>query len=265
MNQLYLMDTCFVDGRFKGYPFPVQCAMTADLGIEAILPIANCVSPHDLAQAPHDHGISLAAVYHTAHLNDTADDLQRALDHIPAGVDIELSVNGDVSFDDGLGSACTLLDAALAYAEDRDCRICLYPHIKYYTDRIEKTVALCQRYQSDRLQTVFCGFHWYNEDGTELPQRITAAMPYLAGVNVCGSREGGKVAGYTIEALDGGELDNAALLGLLAHHGFTGRIGIQGYGIGGDPYAHLTRSVPWLRSTLERVRAHPEWFAHLSA
>jgi hypothetical protein len=80
-------------------------------------------------------------------------------------------------------------------------------------------------------------------------------------VNVCGSRRldspGGPPA--TIEPLDEGELDNFALLGLLRAIDYRGPIVLQGYGVGGDVYAVLRRSLRAYRSMAARLAMHPEW------
>ena len=88
---------------------------------------------------------------------------------------------------------------------------------------------------------------------------IEEAMPHLYCVNMCGTRRGGSIAGCTIEPLDSGEMDNFALLGLLNRNGYTGRIGFQGYSIGGDVYAYLRRSLAVFRDMEDRLERHPNW------
>lgn len=269
MNQLYLMDTCFVDGDFRGYPYAVQCAMTAELGMDAILPILDHVPAGELGATPAAAGIELAAVYHAVPIPTNCgadpDELRRTFDRVPEGVDIELALTGSAWDETDPGATHAVIEAALRHAEDRDARIALYPHVSFHCERIEQAVALCRRYDTPRLQAVFCGFHWFAVDGQDLAERIALAAPHLASVNLCGSRHRQPGPGCTIEALDGGTLDNAALLACLHHHGFAGRLGIQGYGIGGDPLCHLERSVPWLRRSLQRVAEHPEWYRHCVA
>ena len=71
--------------------------------------------------------------------------------------------------------------------------------------------------------------------------------------------EGGEIAGCTIEPLDSGEMDNFSLFGLLHRCGYTGRIGFQGYNIGGDVYTYLQRSINAFRSMEKRLSLHPSW------
>ena len=62
-----------------------------------------------------------------------------------------------------------------------------------------------------------------------------------------------------IEPIDSGEMDNFALLGLLDKVGYKGRIGFQGYSIGGDVYHNLRRSILVFREMEERLERHPNW------
>jgi hypothetical protein len=63
----------------------------------------------------------------------------------------------------------------------------------------------------------------------------------------------------TIESLADGELDNFALLGSLQRVGYRGMVGVQGYGMGGDCYGNLQRSLTAYRDLTRRLAAHPEW------
>lgn len=262
-DRIFLLDTCFLDKSLQGYPLAAICEMTADLGVGAIMPILGVHPDAEIARAPRAAGIDLAAVYCNTSLTDGPEALRRNLDPVPHGVDLELALMQPGDDRDPLAAACAVLDTALAHAEERDCRVVLYPHISYYTDRVEVCCELCRRYDHPRLRTAFCGFHWYAVDGTDPAPRIAEAAPYLASINLSGSRRRpGPNGGCTIEPLDQGEVDNALLLALCEQQGFTGRVGIQGYGICGDPLAHLPRSVAYLRAALERVQAHPQWYRH---
>ena len=50
-----------------------------------------------------------------------------------------------------------------------------------------------------------------------------------------------------------------SLFGLLHRYGYTGRIGFQGYGIGGDVFTYLQRSMNAFRSMEKRLSLHPNW------
>ena len=147
----------------------------------------------------------------------------------------------------------------LQMAERKNAHICLYPHVGSWIERIEDGVRLCAKADHPRLRAVFCGFHWFAKDGKNLPARIREAAPFLRSVNMCGSRGPGPIFNKTIEPLGYGELDNFALLALLRKNGYTGRIGFQGYSIGGDVYTHLKHSLAVYRDMEDRLNRHPNW------
>ncbi len=122
-------------------------------------------------------------------------------------------------------------------------------------------MRLCRRLNHTQLGILFCGYHWYAVDGTNLTGILEAAAPYLKQANLSGSRRNphgfGNIA--TIEPLDEGELDNFALLGQLKKIGFQGMIGFQGWSEGGDAYLKLSRSLRAFRDMERRLKAHPHW------
>ena len=183
---------------------------------------------------------------------------------MPHGCDLELTlITRDQSIKpssmDVDHLAIERLEPVLEIAEKQQARVCLYPHFGAWLERVEDGVRLCQKMKHPSLKLVFCGFHWYAVEGSELSQSVANAVPYLHSVNMCGSRRGGNIAGCTIEPLDSGEMDNFSLFGLLHRYGYTGRIGFQGYGIGGDAYTYLQRSMNAFRSMEKRLSLHPNW------
>ena len=83
------------------------------------------------------------------------------------------------------------LEPVLEIAEKQQARVCLYPHFGAWLERVEDGVRLCQKMKHPSLKLVFCGFHWYAVEGSELSQSVANAVPYLHSVNMCGSRRGG--------------------------------------------------------------------------
>ena len=75
-------------------------------------------------------------------------------------------------------------------------------------------------------------------------------MPYLFVVTINGSsREG------SIETLDKGEFDVYKFLKKLNEFGYTGPIGLQGWGLGGDVRENLARSMNAWRQFSVRIAA----------
>ena len=72
---------------------------------------------------------------------------------------------------------------------------------------------------------------------------ITSAMPHLFLVSINGADSGGKDWKQLIQTLDLGSFNIQRFLKVLYKAGYTGPIGLQGYGIGGDAYDNLKRSM----------------------
>jgi hypothetical protein len=90
--------------------------------------------------------------------------------------------------------------------------------------------------------------HWLRtEDEKNMRPLITAAMPHLFVVSINGADSGGKDWKQLIQTLDRGTFNIRRFLRTLKRAGYTGPIGFQGYGIGGDAYDNLRRSMDaWL-------------------
>jgi sugar phosphate isomerase/epimerase len=247
------MDTGFYS-RIGSYPPEVRCAMLAALGYDATyLTLWSERAWTDLSTVDAEarrHGLDVAAVNVTVDLDE---DPGRVLELLSSGRTVEVAVKNSA----GDAAALRFLERALAAGEGR---ILLYPHTFYWLERVTDAVRLCAALAEPRLGLVFPAFHWYAADGSPLTDVLDRAAPHLGMVNLCGSRRlAGQYFPATIEPLDGGDLDNFAILGALRAVGYEGMVGVQGYGVGGDAYEHFRRSLAALRAMEERLDAHPEW------
>ena len=269
---VFAMDTCFTNSIVGVYPYEIRCEILAELGYDGIyvsLSQNELQNAAKMAVTKEQYGLKVTAAYGgfdiAVEKNDPkVQQVAKLFDQLPEGCDIELSLScGDNAIDrsspDGDSRAMAKLEALLHIAARHQANVCLYPHFGAWLERVEDGVRLCRQMNHPHLKVVFCGFHWYAADGKGLAERIEEAAPYLHSVNMCGTRRGGNIAGCTIEPLDCGEMDNFALLCRLNKHGYTGRIGFQGYSIGGDVYAYLKRSLLAFRDMEERLKRHPNW------
>ena len=269
---VFAMDTCFSNSIVGVYPYEIRCEMLTELGYDGIyvsLSAAELQNASKMAVTKEQYGIKVTAAYGgfdiAAEKNDPKlEQISNLFEQLPDGCDVELSLScGDDSIGrsspDGDGRAMAKLESLLRIAESHQHNGCLYPLDGALLERVVDGWRLCQKMNHPRLKVVFCGFHWYGVDGKNLTACLKGAIPYLHSVNMCGTRRGGNIAGCTIEPLDGGEMDNFALLGLLNGKGYTGRIGFQGYSIGGDVYAYLRRSLLAFQDMENRLKKHPNW------
>jgi len=270
--RLFAMDTHF-NHSLGSYEFDVRCEMLKELGYDATyLSLLNEPSWNDLprlAGVKAKHGLDVAGVWL---MLDTAGDenhpgnlrVLRAIESTEGCSNFELSLRSSdqtLTRSDPAGDAAASrwLRRLLAAAEKRGTTISLYPHVNFWLERSEDAVRLCRALDHPRLRTVFCGFHWYAADGKNLGARLDEVSPFLRSVNVCGSRKPPGAKLPTIEPFDSGELDHFVVLGLLREIGYTGMIGFQGYGMGGDVYTNLQRSLRAFRDMESRLDRHPSW------
>lgn len=269
---VFAMDTCFSNSIVGTYPYEVRCEILSELGYDGIyvsLAPWELQNASKMAATKEKYGIKVTAAYGGFDIaadegNPSLEQVASLFDQLPDGCDVELSLScSDSSIGksspDGDGKAMGKLEKLLRIAENHKSKVCLYPHIGAWLERVEDGVRLCQKMNNPNLKVVFCGFHWYAADGKGLAERIREASPYLGSVNMCGTRRGGNIGGCTIEPLDCGEMDNFALLGLLNSNGYNGRIGFQGYSVGGDVYEYLRRSIALFRNMEDRLERHPNW------
>ncbi len=275
-SPVYAMDTGFYN-TLGVYPFATRCAMLADLGYDATyLTLWDEPAWADLAElprVPERYGLDVSAVFAELFIDAPDDDPgnRRVLElvrTVEGTRTIELTLRTlvmDQGFarSDPAGDAAArrVLEPIVRAAEDRGITLALYPHIWWWMERVEDAVRLCRVIDSPALRITFPAFHWYTVDGTALGERLAEAAPYLALVNISGSRryDNGSGNPVTIEPLDGGELDLFALLGAVRDVGYRGPVGIQGYSVGGDVYANLRRSLAALRDIEDRLDRHPDW------
>lgn len=274
-HALYAMDTSFYHS-LGAYHVDARCEMLKELGYDATyLTIwdepaweeATWRDASRVAEVKSRHDLDIAAVYATLDIGAPDDHpgnarVLRLLDTLVGCDTVELSIIGNgtrlrPSDPAGDGAAERWLGRLLGAAERRGVTLALYPHVSLWLERIEDAVRLCRAIGHPLLRAVFCGYHWYAADGTRLRQRLDDAAPFLHRVNICGSRR--TPGGATIEPLDEGELDNFIVLGQLRRIGYGGMIGLQGYGVGGDVYGKLRRSLAAFRDMERRLQAHPSW------
>lgn len=271
--RLYAMDTFFYH-PLGAYEFDARCEMLAELKYDATyLTLWSEPAWNDLPKlrdAKRRFGLDVAAVYVSLDIDDVEGAANQRVLHLLESVEgcsnIELAITAggktvnpsDATADE---RAMALLNKLLKIAEQRRLTLLLYPHINNWLERTSDALRLCRRIQHERLGLMFCGFHWFAVDRSDVFSLLEGAKPFLRQVNLCGSRldPDGLANKATIETIDEGELDNFAILGALQRLGYNGMIGLQGYSVGGDVYSKLRRSIGTFRDMERRLERHPEW------
>lgn len=273
-RRIYAMDTSFYTS-LGAYDFDARCEMLRELGYDATyLTLWSDEVWADLpklATIKERHGLDVAAVYATLDIgagwgHEGNRRIRELVDTLEGCDTVELSVKSSdpaLALSDPAGdtAAAALLGDLLGVAERRGITLALYPHIRFWLERVEDAVRLCRAINSPHLRMVFPVYHWYAADGKNLAGAVDTILPYLALVNVCGSRrfDNGSGLPATIEPVDEGELDVFAVVGRLRAAGYDGPLGVQGYSVAGDVYAKLRRSLAALRDIERRLDEHPTW------
>jgi sugar phosphate isomerase/epimerase len=263
------MDLWFY-GSLGTYDLDVRCEMLAELGYDGICPTLWCDSAWAdvprLRDVRQRFGLDVPSAF--AYLEGPGDaaGLERVAGLLREGEGprrLELAIlssGSELPVSDARGDDAVLgmLEPLLSLAEERSIPLCLYPHAQWWLERTEDAVRLCERLEHPLLRLTFSSFHWYATDGRDLGARLALARPWLELVNLCGSRRVGADL-PTFEPLWEGELDSFAVLGELRRVGYEGPIELLGYGIGGDVYERLQRSLATVRELEARLDRHPGW------
>lgn len=275
MDRCYAMDTAFYSA-LGSYEWDVRCEMLAEIGYDAILltlwsEAAWTTDLQRLGSTRNRHGIDVQSVYVVYDIARAAESETRiaALLRTLEGTSVvELAIRDSRQTAPSVEQTqhiVPLLERLLLIAEAREIDIVIYPHRYFAVERVEQAAALCSILDHPRLGSVFSSLHWYSVDRLDLDSSLRAAAPSLRTINICGLERRWRAERncemVEVVPLDAGELDNFAVLAALDRVGYTGPVGIQGFGQWGDPYVNLSRSLRALREMRERARSHPDWGA----
>ena len=129
-------------------------------------------------------------------------------------------------------------------AAEAGLRVALYPHTGFWLEKVEDAIRVAKKVDRRNVGITFNLCHWLRtEDEKNMRLLITSAMPHLFVVSINGADSGGKDWKQLIQTLDRGTFNIGRFLRTLKRSGYTGPIGFQGYGIGGDAYDNLKRSM----------------------
>jgi len=145
---------------------------------------------------------------------------------------------------DGDPRAVEIIRELADVAARHKVRIALYPHHNFWLERTEDAVRVADKVDRANVGVTFNLCHWLRvSDEAECGPLIKAAMPRLFVVNINGADTDGQDWKSLIQTLDRGTFDMKGFLTTLNEAGYTGPIGFQGYGIGGDARENLKRSM----------------------
>jgi sugar phosphate isomerase/epimerase len=248
-NPFFAMDTGTQDETHKT---PAeQVALVKEVGFDGVGPIYHNVD--ELQQwlvALDQNRLKMFALYLQLQLDDVPASLASIKDATAAlrGRDtllwIYVTDKRATSLDTGDDAvAVQALREISGYAKDAGLRVALYPHTGFYVQRVEDAVRLAAKVDRKNLGVTFNLCHWLKLDGKDLAATLKAAQPYLFCVTINGADAGGASWKELIQPLNRGTYDVSQVLRLLRKMKYTGPIGLQHYGIGGDARENLAHSM----------------------
>ena len=253
-NPFFAMDTGTQDATHKT---PAeQVALVKDIGFAGVGPIYHDAAElHQWLVALDQSHLKMFALYLSLRLDDVPASLASVKEATAAlrGRDtllwIYVTDKRGPRFDSSDDAAVVqALREIAGYAKDAGLRVALYPHTGFFVQSVEDAVRLAAKVDRKNLGVTFNLCHWLMVDGKDLAASLKAAQPYLLCVTINGADAGGRNWTQLIQPLDRGTYDVSQLLRLLHTMKYTGPIGLQHYGIGGDARENLEHSMAaWKR------------------
>lgn len=129
---------------------------------------------------------------------------------------------------------------------DSDVQVLLYPHTDLWLERFEDAMRVEKKVARPNVGTMFNLCHWLRvSKDRDYRALLEAGKARLFAVSINGADEWDQKPGWDhyIQPLGRGSFDVLAFLKTLKGIGFTGPVGLQCYGIGGDTREHLAQSM----------------------
>jgi sugar phosphate isomerase/epimerase len=111
-------------------------------------------------------------------------------------------------------------------------------------DTLGDAARIARLSSCDNVGVMFNLCHFLKvEPQSDLRKTLESAEGLLWTVSTCGADSDGANWGTLIQPLDQGSFDQTAFLKTLREIGFSGDVGLQCYGVKGDPMDNLARSI----------------------
>jgi sugar phosphate isomerase/epimerase len=144
----------------------------------------------------------------------------------------------------GIPRAVKIVGELADMAAAHGVRISLYHHQGFWLETIEDAERVADEVNRPNVGVTFNLCHWLRVSrDRNIKAVVERAMPRLSVVNINGADNDGQDWKTLIQTLDHGTFDVRGFLETLRDAGYTGPIGFQGYGIGGDAYENLKRTM----------------------
>ena len=258
-NPFFAMDTATKDAKHK--TAKEQVKMLKELGYTGI----GCTAGKGLAEMLEEldkNGLRLFTVYLGANIDagqqKYGPELKEAVKVLKGRNAVlwlfVLSKKHRPSSPEGDARAVEIIREIADMAAEAGMRVALYPHHGFWVERVEDAVRVAKKVDRKNVGVTFNLCHWLRvDDEKNMKSLMKSAMPYLFLVSINGADSGGKDWKQLIQTLDRGSFDVGRFLKTLGSCGYTGPIGFQGYGIGGDAHDNLKRTMAAWRNLSKQM------------
>jgi len=250
-NPFFVLDNGVIDARHETPQ--AQAELLAELGYAGIsVGLDQCPSLTELLGELDKRNLRLFTVYAGVDIDPGQEPYSPALKNAIETLDGRNTIlwlflqsrQHPPSSTGGDERAVAILRELSDRAAQHGVRIALYPHHAFWLERIEDAVRIADRVNRPNVGITFNLCHWLRvSPETSAERLLTQAMPRLLAVSINGADSDGRDWSALIQTLDKGTFDMTAFLKTLADAGYTGPIGLQAYGIGGNARDNLTRSM----------------------
>jgi sugar phosphate isomerase/epimerase len=261
-NPFFAMDTGIIDESHKSAKSQVD--MLKELGYAGIgywegNPAQGTAGIAEILGELDKSSLKMFGVYFTIKLEEPAEKYTTLIENSIRTLaghksTIWLAITSDVhqkSTVSGDEQAVAIISRIADIANKNGVAVALYPHEDFWLQKIEDAVRIAEKSNRRNVGVVFNLYHWLKTDKpANMETAVAKAMPYLLVVTINGTTEAG-----SIETLDRGTFDVYRFLRAIKQAGFTGPVGLQGYGIGGDVRENLRRSMQAWREFSQRLAA----------
>ena len=250
-NPFFAMDTATKD---PNHTTPAQQAqMLKGLGYNGIGPGYSGVGPlQEMLKELDSQDLQLFALYAGINIDPDAQPYDPTLKEAMKVLEgrntilwlFAQSKEHKPSTHEGDARAVEILRELADAAASHKVRISLYHHNGFWLETIKDAVRIAEKVGRPNVGVTFNLCHWLRvSKSRDAKAVIEKAMPRLSVVNINGADIDGKDWNTLIQTLDRGTFDLRGFLEILRGAGYTGPIGFQGYGIGGDAHENLKRTM----------------------
>ena len=143
------------------------------------------------------------------------------------------------------------------YADQYGVKIAFYPHSNFWVEKVDDGIRLAKKINRPNVGTVFNLCHFLKKDEPEkLEEKLTRAMPHLFLVSINGADKGDTNSmswDRLIQPLGSGDYDVIKVLEILKSNGYNNPIGLQCYGIEGEPEKFLKQSMTTWENYIDQL------------